>query len=108
MPHLLLGCARDARDLQLLRRLRITHVLNCASSEVNTGSDLYAQMGIVYEGFAAQDKAGYQIFSHFDLMEAFVEDARASKGRALVHCLQGVNRSGALCIGYFMVHEMVC
>jgi len=34
-----------------------------------------------------------------------IEDARKSGGCALIHCIMGVNRSGALAVAYTMVHQ---
>jgi len=39
VEHLYLGSMVDALDLDLLRRLRITHVLNCAPSAVRRYAD---------------------------------------------------------------------
>jgi len=39
VEHLYLGSMVDALDLELLRRLRITHVLNCAPSAVRRYAD---------------------------------------------------------------------
>ena len=44
---------------------------------------------------------------HFDEVYTFIEDARISGGKCLIHCMRGVNRSGALTIGYVMVHNGV-
>ena len=42
---------------------------------------------------------------HFDVAFDVIEDARKSGGRALIHCIMGVNRSGALAVAYTMVHR---
>ena len=39
VDHVFLGSMVDALDLQLLRRLRITHVLNCAPAAVRRYAD---------------------------------------------------------------------
>lgn len=104
MPHLILGSAQDATNLDLLREMQVTHVLNCAAKQVATGDDFYVEDDIVYEEFPAEDRPGYELFGHFGAMEEFVEEARSSGGRVLVHCYRGVNRSGALCIAYHMLH----
>ena len=79
-------------------------MLNCAASTVKIGSNFYSEGGLVYSEFPAQDRPGYDLFAHFQAMEEFVEKARVSGGRALVHCRKGLNRSGALCIAYHMLH----
>jgi len=42
---------------------------------------------------------------HFDVVFDVIEDARKSGGRVLIHCIMGVNRSGALAVAYTMVHQ---
>lgn len=45
------------------------------------------------------------MMQHFDIAFDVIEDARKSGGRALIHCIMGVNRSGALAVAYTMVHQ---
>jgi len=42
---------------------------------------------------------------HFNIVYDVIEEARKSGGRALIHCIMGVNRSGALAVAYTMVHQ---
>ena len=44
---------------------------------------------------------------HFEKVFDFIEDARKSHGKAFIHCLMGINRSGALAVAYMMVHKNV-
>ena len=41
---------------------------------------------------------------HFDEVYNFIELARQSGGKCLIHCMAGMNRSGALAVAYVMVH----
>jgi len=54
--------------------------------------------------FDAEDSE-YDMMQHFDIAFDVIEEARKSGGRALIHCIMGVNRSGALAVAYTMVHE---
>ena len=58
-----------------------------------------------YEEIEADDTEGYPILTHFIKAKRFVDSAKAIGGRALVHCEMGVNRSGAICVAYMMLHE---
>jgi len=42
---------------------------------------------------------------HFAEAIAFLDDVRRVRGRSLVHCNLGVNRSGAVVAAYLMVSE---
>ncbi|CEP01926.1 hypothetical protein PBRA_002191 [Plasmodiophora brassicae] len=99
-PWLYLGGARQALDLERLRKLGITHVLNVAG-EV---ACFHADAGIVYEdlGKAVRDVPTYPICKHFGKAIAFIEDARSCGGRVLVHCAAGVSRSPTMVIAYLI------
>ena len=45
------------------------------------------------------------MMQHFDEAHRTIEDARVTGGRALIHCIMGVNRSGVLAVAYTMVHQ---
>jgi len=120
MDHLYLGNARDASNLSLLRRLGITHVVNCASKDIV--SDLQAtsartttrsETGSPYDPdtsgvqdyllLGADDTQRYPLLvRHYEPTKRFIERARKGGGRTLVHCELGVNRSTALCIAYLV------
>merc|ERR1712136_164752 len=83
LPHLLLGSRMHASCPEQLKKQGVTHVLNCASAQVSTGTRLYAPHGIVYDQFnALADEVGRQ------------------GGCLFVHCEAGVNRSGTLSVAY--------
>jgi len=52
-----------------------------------------------------QDNEDYDIKRHFPEAIAFLDDVKRSRGRSLVHCNLGVNRSGAVVAAYLMVSE---
>mmetsp|Transcript_10595 Transcript_10595/g.30290 ORF Transcript_10595/g.30290 Transcript_10595/m.30290 type:complete len:246 (+) Transcript_10595:82-819(+) len=105
LPYLLLGGEDDARNLEVLVRLGVTHVLNVAGSEVKTGAKVYEKPGIQYSEIISEDTQAYDIMQHFAEVEQVADEvARADPpGRLLVHCFAGVNRSGTLCLAYHMV-----
>mmetsp|Transcript_106521 Transcript_106521/g.299310 ORF Transcript_106521/g.299310 Transcript_106521/m.299310 type:complete len:196 (+) Transcript_106521:134-721(+) len=104
LPHVCLGSADQARDLRVMRSLGITHVLNCAAWSVHTGASFYEPLGIEYDEFQAEDTQGYNIFQHYSRMATIADAAAKAKGRLLVHCEAGVNRSGTLCLAYYAMH----
>ena len=102
LGHLLLGNGQDARNLQELQRLKVTHVLNLAPMQVETGAKFY-DWKVKYTEIPCEDSDEYDIMQHYDVF-AGLADAVASSdppGRLLVHCAGGINRSGTLCIAYF-------
>ena len=106
LDFLYLGGEVEATNRKLIRDLGITHVINCASGYITTGEVFYGN-GIKYMGFDAEDEPGYDIMKHYDDVYNFIEDARLSGGKAFIHCIMGVNRSGALTVAYVMQHNKI-
>ena len=104
--HLLIGSCEDARDLDLLKSLNVTHVLNCAAGTTGTSKRYYGN-SVVYEEFWGEDDFDYDITQHFYDAIEFIERARKNNGVVLVHCIMGINRSGAVCVAYAMKHRSV-
>ncbi|KAI0210875.1 Dual specificity protein phosphatase 26 [Lamellibrachia satsuma] len=104
LDHLYIGGEEQASDVNYLRSIGITHVVNCASGYTNTGPDFYGK-DFGYMGFDAEDDWTYDIMQHFQQVYDFIEKARLSGGKVLIHCLMGVNRSGVLAVAYCMLHK---
>ncbi len=92
-PNLYLGDAGCAADMERLKSLSITHVLNCAAGETRDMSGVYLQHGMQSMAVAARDDASCSLLDGHVDVEAFLKTARTS-GKVLVHCVQGLNRSG--------------
>mmetsp|Transcript_1501 Transcript_1501/g.4511 ORF Transcript_1501/g.4511 Transcript_1501/m.4511 type:complete len:211 (-) Transcript_1501:36-668(-) len=99
-PDLLIADAHSVADPWLLRHQGVTHVLNMAAGET-TRVD-YAPAGIELLAIAALDVPGYDVMRHFAQCRAFYDAARAANGRLVVHCLAGINRSGAIATALYM------
>ena len=106
LPHLFLGNYMDARNTRRLRDLGITHVMNCASVRSEVVNPYPEGSGVVgYLSFTADDADDYDMVQHFEDARNFIDDAYASGGRVLVHCAQGINRSGFIVVAYLMVSQ---
>ena len=105
MPHLYLGDAIAAEDVEGLKALGITHVLN-AAHELECASQ-YAALGIKHHVLGGEDAREYDMAQHVPVARAFIEAARAEGGKVLVHCMAGVNRSGFLAAVELMLHEQL-
>ena len=92
-PNVYLGDAGCAADLERLKSLGITHVLNCAAGETRDMRAVYGQHGMQSMAVAAKDNENCALLDGHADVEAFLSKARTS-GRVLVHCVQGLNRSG--------------
>jgi len=110
LDHLYIGTYGDAVEVDQLKRAGITHIINCVEDTrqykhaYKTGAEFYGEE-FKYLGFMSQDDESYPILVHFEDVYSFIEDARESNGKCLIHCMAGVNRSAALCVAYLMVHQ---
>ena len=102
LGHVLLGNGQDARNLQELQRLKVTHVTNLAPMQVETGAKFYDGK-VKYTEIPCEDSDEYDIMQHYDVF-ARLADAVASSdppGRLLVHCRRHKP------VGHFM-HRIFC
>ena len=93
--------------LEMLLFVYDSHSILCVGvycSYCRTGSEFYGDTLRRYVEFDAEDN-DYDILQHFDVAFDVIEEARKSGGRALIHCIMGVNRSGALAVAYSMIHQ---
>ena len=105
LPHLLLSDKRTANDPSLLDAFGVTHLLNVAGRSGITDK-MYIRGDDNYLIISAEDEEGYAILpKHFHEALGFINQARESGGRCLIHCMAGINRSGVIAIAALMVSE---
>jgi len=106
---LYIGDRVAAMDLDYLRRVGITHVLNAAQGTsgctVDTSQHFYAKAGITYLGFKLLDVPSADISPHFEEAADFIEGALKGGGRVLVNCYMGISRSATLCCGFLVLRR---
>lgn len=89
-----------AADLPILREHNITHVVNVATSVLNSYPKHFK-----YLSLAILDWPSADIRMYFDEALTFMRGAVENGGRVLVHCNAGVSRSTTLAIAYIMMYE---
>jgi predicted protein tyrosine phosphatase len=107
MHWLYLGNQNDAMDIMALKHAGITHILNMTDHDHGRPARLYDAYGldIHYMGIPAEDSPTYNIKRHFNTTNAFIESARQSHGKILVHCQAGISRSATVVAAYLCAHE---
>lgn len=108
-PDLLLGAQQEARDVARLQERGITHILNMAAGAgtlaVQTGPAFYGDV-FVYHAISAEDDSSYDLIQqHFDECFQYWQDCRRAGGKLFIHCMAGINRSGAMAIALLMATE---
>jgi len=101
LPFLYLGGERNASNkTELTLRTHITHILNVAWEVANFYPDLF-----IYQNYSISDYSDQNISEILDDAVLFIESARMSGGRCLVHCVQGISRSATVVIAYLIASE---
>jgi protein-tyrosine phosphatase len=103
MPQFLyLGNFYDANNKVELQELGITHIVDVTSEMLSFESA--QQLGLTYLSIPIWDMEGVNIAEHFEKVLGFIDDARATGGRVLVHCRAGISRSATFVLAY-MLHS---
>ncbi len=106
--HLYMGSLRNAEDINLLKKLGITHVLNVTGTRrFDLRRSPYDKESGVKEFLMmpAEDHDEYDMQQHFTEAFAFLDDCKEKNGKAFLHCNLGVNRSGAIAAAYLMFDQ---
>jgi dual specificity MAP kinase phosphatase len=101
LPYLFIGNYRDASNRELFAELGVTHVINVTGTlPLSFESD-----GIRYKRLPASDSGSQNLSQYFDEAIEFIESARATEGRVLVHCQAGVSRSPSIVLAYLIARS---
>ncbi|KAM8973659.1 dual specificity protein phosphatase 16 [Pelodytes ibericus] len=98
LPHLYLGCQRDVLNKELMQQNEIGFVLNASNTcpKPDFICDSHFLRVPVNDSFCEK------ILPWLDKSVDFIEKAKASNSRVLVHCLAGISRSATIAIAYIM------
>ncbi|NXQ83637.1 DUS16 phosphatase, partial [Nyctibius grandis] len=98
LPYLYLGCQRDVLNKELMQQNDIGYVLN--ASNTCPKPDFIPESHFLR--VPVNDSFCEKILPWLDKSVDFIEKAKASNGRVLVHCLAGISRSATIAIAYIM------
>lgn len=105
-PNIYIGDEKTALEVEGLKDLGITHVLNAAEGKFNnvlTGAEYYRDVHIHYLGVEADDKPTFNMSQYFCSTSQFIHEAlSAPNNKVLVHCVMGRSRSATLVLAYLM------
>ncbi|CAD5215039.1 unnamed protein product [Bursaphelenchus xylophilus] len=100
LDFMFLGSQEDALDRNFLSKLPIQKVINI--SENCPRSDLIPNDERHFLRIPVNDTYDAKLSPFFEKAYEFIEDARRSNQKVLVHCLAGISRSATLAIAYVM------
>ena len=95
---LYLGTFSNACDINELRRIGITFILNCAAECHNT----HLPEDIKEMHLIIRDEKKFNLISYFDKANVFLNNVRLQGGIILVHCKFGISRSVSFVIAYLI------
>ena len=102
-----LGSALTVQNATRLESLGITAVLNMAGSRALQKDTIkeYEKRGIKYRTINAQDEKSYPVLEkHWqEALEFITSSLSDGKGKCIVNCMAGVNRSGLIVAAYYMM-----
>ncbi|ROL43115.1 Dual specificity protein phosphatase 16 [Anabarilius grahami] len=98
LPHLYLGCQRDVLNQEIMQQNDIAYVLN--ASNTCPKPDFIPESHFLR--VPVNDSFCEKILPWLDRSVEFIEKAKASNARVLVHCLAGISRSATIAIAYIM------
>ncbi|XP_077202111.1 dual specificity protein phosphatase 13B-like [Paroedura picta] len=107
-PNLYIGDLYIARDIEQLRRMGITHIVNAAAGRfhIDTGAKFYKDLPVDYYGVEADDDPSFDLSTYFHPAARYIRAALNSpRGKVLVHCAMGISRSATLVLAFLMICE---
>lgn len=93
VPNLFLANYLVANDIELLKALGITHIINCSIEHPN-----YFPNDFIYLRVPIYDHTSENIMKYFDETFEFIQKSK----KVLVHCHAGISRSSTIVIAYLM------
>ncbi|CCV02240.1 Putative dual specificity phosphatase 13 [Invertebrate iridescent virus 30] len=102
LGEIFISDGKCALDKNLLKDLKITHVINAAAGEIQTGPRYYQDLGLKYLGITAVDSPNTNFLLYFDRIADFIHSCLIDRGKILVHCAMGISRSATCVIAYLI------
>jgi len=104
-PGIILGNGETIQNVEYLRKIGVTHVLNTAERHVPVNPAKYPLHGISYFGFHVDDHPMSNVSRFFGRTTDFIEEAMSRSGLIVVNCVMGWSRSATVVAAYLMMKK---
>ncbi|QQP50577.1 Uncharacterized protein FKW44_011616 [Caligus rogercresseyi] len=101
-PGIILANGDTLKNVEYIKKIGVTHVLNTAERHVVVNPNKYPLHGITYYGFHVDDHPSANISRHFSRTTEYMHEALSSGGTVLVNCVMGWSRSATIVVAYLM------
>ncbi|XP_012688161.1 dual specificity protein phosphatase 8a isoform X2 [Clupea harengus] len=98
LPHLYLGSQKDVLNKELMAQHGVTYVLNASNTCPKPEFILESH----FMRIPVNDNYCEKLLPWLDKTNAFIDKAKVSNCRVIVHCLAGISRSATIAIAYIM------
>ena len=92
------GDIHHAKNINLLRKLGIKHIINSCNERLR--AEIQENFNVLW--IHIKDTPNVDINTHFQKTNDFLRSCREKRGKVLVHCYMGVSRSSAIVLAYLM------
>eukprot|EP00095_Tigriopus_kingsejongensis_P009457 snap_masked-scaffold197_size267318-processed-gene-1.0 protein:Tk09457 transcript:snap_masked-scaffold197_size267318-processed-gene-1.0-mRNA-1 annotation:"dual specificity protein phosphatase 3" len=107
-PGIYLANGETVKNMEYLKTIGCTHVLNTAEHHVSVNPGAYPLHNINYYGFHVDDHPSANISRYFTRTNNFIEDALARNGIVVVNCAMGWSRSATVVAAYLVGKKNMC
>ena len=101
-PGIYLANGETVQNIDYLRSVGVTHVLNTAERHVPVNPSRFPANNISYFGFHVDDHPTANISRYFVRSADFIDQATRRGGTVVVNCVMGWSRSATIVAAYLM------
>lgn len=99
--NLFIGSGANAHDPVVIKKYRITAIVNCTKKIPN----VFEKSGVKYMRVSVKDTWRQPISDDFGSTHDFIDQELKRGGTVMVHCMAGISRSSTIVIAYLMKSE---
>ena len=105
MPGIILADGKTVKNVQYLKEIGVTHIINTASRDVWLPVEKLTNLGIKIFQFHVDDVSSATISTYFRPAADFISSALRSGGLIIINCLVGLSRSATTLTAGIMINK---
>ena len=106
MPRLILANGKTVKNVQYIKELGVTHIINTATRDVWLPGEKLTNLGVEIFQFHVDDVSAANISPYFHPAADFISSALAAPGGLVViNCLVGLSRSATILTAALMINK---